>query len=106
MKFKKAVKVNIIKHLNDESQGLVACELTDCKQKLWEFQGKPGMFLKEEINTNTELPCEGLLPCKIEAQRLDTKGKIVLLIDTARWKMGAKEAGGYFEVYDFQVVDW
>ena len=85
--------------------GLVKCELIDCKGKKWSFQSKPAMFTKKEINAETKFPQIGMLPCKIEAKRLDNKGKLVLLINTARWKVESVECGGYFEVYDSQVVD-
>jgi len=105
MKYKKAVKITMLEFIDEAKSGLVKCELIDCKEKKWSFQGKPAMFTKEEINAETKFPQTGLLPCKIETKRLDSKGKLILLINSARWKVDTIEGGGYFEVYDSQVVD-
>jgi len=102
MKHKKAVKITILNYIDN---GLVECELIDCKGKKWTFSAKPAMFSDQEINAKTEFPQTGMLPCKVETQRLDSNGKLVLLIDTIRWKLANVEAGGYFEVYDSQVND-
>ena len=105
MKYKKAVKITMLEFIDKDQSGLVNCELIDCKEKKWSFQGKPAMFTKEKINTETKFPQTGMLPCKIETKRLDSNGKLILLINTARWKVETIEGGGYFEVYENQMVD-
>ena len=105
MKHKKAVKITMLEFIAQEKSGLVNCELIDCKGEKFTFQGKPAMFTKEEINAETQFPLAGLLPCKIETKRLDTHGKMVHLINTARWKVETTEVGGYYEVYEPQLID-
>lgn len=105
MKKRKAVKVTLTEFIEKEPPGLVKGELVDCKGKKWSLQGKPLMFTTQEIDAKSEFPLTGLLSCKIEAKRLDGTGKMVLLVDTARWVAEESEYGGYFEVYDTEVVD-
>ena len=95
----------MLEFTGEGASGLVKCELIDCKEKQWSFQGKPALFTKEEVSAETTFPLPGVLPCKIEAKRLDNKGKMVFLVHTVRWKVENAESGGYFEVYEDQVVD-
>ncbi len=36
---------------------------------------------------------------------MDKNGKLVLLVNTSRWKVDTIDYGGYFELYENQVVD-
>ena len=101
-----AVRVQITGYVDDHFPGVVACELCDAKQRIWQFVEKVPVVSRANPTARSTYPQAGEIRCRLLSGSVDEGGRVIRRIDTAS-PDGVKSTDGnsIFEVFSDQVVE-
>lgn len=100
-----AVRVDIVRSVDDHQPGWVECALTDARGQRWCFREKVPVVSTQHLSAESPYPQPGVIACLIlDRQRLD--GHSVVTIDTSRpWSVTATTGETQFVVRSEQVIE-
>ena len=102
----KAVRVEIVRWVDDHQPGIVECRLTDRHGRAWAFIEKLPVVSNADLDGRSGYPQPGVIACEILNTRRDASGREFTVIDTERsWGIGSAENVIRFEVFTDDIVE-
>lgn len=77
-----AVKVEIVRFVDEHQPGFVECRLTDASGALHTFIEKVPVVTDESLWTDPKYPCTGAIACRLNGEFRDSAGRLLVRIDT------------------------
>jgi hypothetical protein len=101
-----AVSVQITGYVKDDFPGVVSCELSDARQRKWQFVEKVPVVSAANLTARSTYPQPGAIRCRVLSRSVDEDGRAITRIDTAS-PDGVESADGntIFDVFSDQVLE-
>ena len=101
-----AVRVEVIKWIEDAQPGMVACRLFDVWGNQHTFVEKLPVVTTAWLDSNSTYPQPGWIACEVVQQRLDDSGRDIITITTGQPRTVTLILGvTQFEVLSEQLAD-
>ncbi|HRI68618.1 MAG TPA: hypothetical protein PK156_30530, partial [Polyangium sp.] len=90
-----ALRVTIVRWVDDHQPGWVECQFTDAQDRTWVVIEKAPVISAEDLGPDTSFPRPGMITCQL----VERRGDEVLVVDTAiPWGIEATSGETRFEV--------
>lgn len=97
-----ALRVTIVRWVDDHQPGWVECQFTDAQDRTWVVIEKAPVISAEDLGPDTLYPRSGMITCEL----VERRGPGLLVVDTAMpWGIEATSGETRFEVRAEQVVE-
>ena len=101
-----AVKVEIVKYIDDSFPGWVECKLIDAWGELCFFETKVPIVSHQSIDQNSKFPQDGEIGCESQKRWRDENGREIVTIDTEKpWDIESRDRRCRFDVLPVQLIN-
>lgn len=101
----RAVRVSIIRFVDDSYPGFVECRLFDAAGHEWIFREKVPVVTLVDLNERSCFPQPGMIACRISEKRMAGDGREIVRIDTEfPWHVESTTGQTRFEVFADQLT--
>jgi hypothetical protein len=97
----KALKVRIIKYVDNWNPGWVKCVFKDIRGKEWSIIEKVPVITSENLDSNSQFPIDSFIACEVINQSHD-----IITIDLNKpWGVSEENGQTVFEVFEDQIIE-
>jgi hypothetical protein len=101
-----AVKVSIIRYVDDSQPGIVECKLVDARGREWTVIEKVPVVSLVDLDASSNYPQPGVIGCLVVERRQQADGREVVTISTEKpWDIESTTGETRFDVVPEQLIE-